>query len=203
MNERLSIHTENSPTPYQLATLASVAMSTGSALNKVRKSKKISKLHYFVDELEYVTDVEDELLSQRRRIAVKIGKKTQQIVSADKIHRHEIGLPDWRMDVFDTHWYEQSDRQWQGARTLYRFAWDSQNATRAEKVTKTVPTHEGAFGIIDDLAAVKDYEILPEMIDAEDQYKNVTEGDLDMLIDDMDEYFTALKSTRPPRSLLQ
>jgi hypothetical protein len=178
-------------------------MSTGSALNKVRKSKKISKLHYFVDELEYVTDVEDELLSQRRRIAVKIGKKTQQIVSADKIHRHEIGLPDWRMDVFDTHWYEQSDRQWQGARTLYRFAWDSQNATRAEKVTKTVPTHEGAFGIIDDLAAVKDYEILPEMIDAEDQYKNVTEGDLDMLIDDMDEYFTALKSTRPPRSLLQ
>jgi len=203
MNERLPTYIENSPTPYQLAALASIAMSTGNVLNKIRKSTRASKLHYFVDELDYLSDSEDELLSQRRRIAVKVGKKTQQIASRDKIHTHEIGLPDWRMDVFDTHWYEQSDRQWQGVRTLYRFAWDNQSATRAEKVTKVVPSKSDGFGVIDDLAAIKNYEILPELIDAEDQYKAVTDGDLDMFIDDMDEYFTTLKSTRPTRSLLQ
>lgn len=204
MTERLSMCAENSPTPYQLATLASVAMSAGNVLNKVRKSNRTSRLHYFVDELDYLSDLDDEILSQRRRVAVRIGKKTREIVASDGIYRREVGVPVWEMDVFDTHRYEQAEGNWQGARSLYHFAWDSQNVTRAEKLTKVVmPPQNTEFGIIDDLAAIKNYEILPEIIDAEDQYNVVTGGDLDMLIDDMDEYFTALKSTRPPRSLLQ
>lgn len=203
MNEYVSVNIENPPTPYQLNKLASIAMGTGSMLNKLRSSRLKNRLHYFVDELDYLNESEEELLAQRRRIAVKVGKKTQQIYTNENVHSHEIGLPDWRMDVFDTNWYEQNDRGWSGSRMLHRFSWDSHSVNSAEKRIKMVPSQSDEYGVIDDLATIKHYDILPEMIDVEDQHRVVTEGDLALYIDDLDEYFTTLKSTRPARSLLQ
>lgn len=185
------------PNPKQLQQLSSHIMGEASDRNRLRKMARQGKACFFVDETEYIQIQDEDLHSIRHRLAARVAKQTIEVprhnIFAEK---YEVGIPEWRMQLYDTYWYGADDARI-GARSLYRFVWNNNEVLRAERATAVCPGRlprslDDELEYIDGMSGINSELLKSDFVDllhAENEYQTLTAGDVDMLDNSVGEYF--------------
>ena len=185
---RLSVHEtyvgDNPPTTNQLFRLASLAMSAANAKKVHRPSPIKPRAHYSIQEAYYYNEAAPMLYDDypteiRHRMAVRIGRRTLD----------NIPLREWSLKFFDTYWYEQPEGRWSGIRTQYRFEWERDTVTLAERRLTIVPqTHRAE--LYDYLENATVHYGMTDLLSAEMEMSQITKDDCEELIADAANYYS-------------
>lgn len=173
---------ENPPMANQLFRLAAHAMSTGRSTNKLRTMQSTPRAYFHVQEMHYFNEASLEIADYpteiRHRMAVRIGRKVVD----------NIPIKKWSMRMFDTLWYEQPEGEWDGIRTTYRFEWDRNTTTLAERMSYFVPkAQQPEMDYYLEHASLIGRSI--DLMDVALEMSQVTAGDCEVLIADVASYY--------------
>lgn len=180
--EHERIINSDAPTPTQLHKLAAIGISSAASRERLKHLKRSGRAHYFIDEIDLAGDfslADDEIVQIRHRMAVRVG-----------VRPPEPGLQkSWSLKYFDTFWAESRPGVWLGGRTMYRFEWNRNRATLAERTLRvvgidrpdeTLDSYLDRFSVRDDDAAI---------LSVRQDVENVTGEDCEDLMRDASDYF--------------
>ncbi len=176
---------DNPPEITQLLKLASYAMVSAQATNTHRVMSTRPRTHFSVQEIDYMNEAgtfafDGYPVEARRRMAVRIGRQTLE------------GMPlrAWSLKLFDTNWFGRPDGSWDGVRDLYRFEWDHNEVTLADKVSKFVTSRrEGERDMYYDLEHFSVPEHAAAIVAAEYEMTQMTSADCNELLTEVGEYY--------------
>lgn len=175
------ITAENPPSAEQLFALSSLVMVNAKKFGKYRSMKTHPRAHYGMFATSYLNEcASDEYPTEiRRMMAIRIGRKVID----------NMAMKHWSMKIYDTSWYERPGGDWDGVRNRFSFEWTDKDVLMSERETYHVPRPQDdledalvKFSIPDDLA---------DMIHAEQQFAEVTAGDYDQLVEEINNYINS------------
>lgn len=184
-----------SPEPRQLHKQSSRIMGEAAERGKLKRMSLSGKACFFIDETELLQDNRDDAYSLRHRLAARVAKQTVEVPVRTPFRKnYNVGIPEWHMQLFETQWFEHDMGAWVGARSLYRFAWNTRAVTCAERATIVVPSEQGELGdAIDRLSAINqqvDTEGFVEFVHAQNEYEHMTRADVGQLEEAVNDYFS-------------
>lgn len=200
MYETMKPNQEFIPSPSQLSRLASGAMAAANRLDRIRPLRVKERANCFIhrtDYLEVDSDTED-ITTNTHNMSFRVAKRVHKIHTEDG-SGYEIPIPEWNMQIFDTHWFNSDSAEAVGIRSIYFFEWNRRATTRAEKTTRAVPVPDDfeLSTIGNELDSViegtqgldRSLELLPTQMD----YGQMTRGDVEYLTDDLKKYYETLE----------
>lgn len=174
---------DTAPTPEQLFRLASIGVSTAMKSRRLRHMQHTPKAHFFFDEIHLLNDIrhDGDPREIRHRIAGRIGRRAC----------NEVPLREWSLKFYDTYWVEQGNGGWAAERTRYRFEWDQQRATLAEREIRVIGSEESGRDVTIE-GALENFSMAENEADlwhVRSEVESVTADDCEQIIRDAAAYY--------------
>ncbi len=177
----------NCPTSEQLFELAKLGMGSARRHHRLQHLKRVKKAHFFTQEVHTVEpilheDDDDKKSFIRHRMAGRIGKTALGGVE---------GVPKWSLKFFDAYWVEREGGQWQAERSMYRFEWDRNRVTMADRHMRFLrpsnqPLERDMYDEIDRFVVADDEAAIWHV---RNELGLVTYDDCELLLEDTRRYY--------------
>lgn len=200
MHENIQLSQETAPTPNQLSRLASGAMMVASRMDRIRPLRVKERANCFVHSTDYleIDDDTDGITTNTHNMSFRVARRVHQLRTPDGM-RYDVPIPEWNMQIFDTHWFNSDSAEAIGIRSVYFFEWNKRQTTRAEKNTRAVPVPDDAkpSDVENDLDSIiagsRQLDSTLELLSTEMDYSQMNRSDVEYLADGLSRYYQTLE----------
>ena len=200
MHENIQLSQETAPSPSQLSRLASGAMTVANRMDRLRPLRVKERANCFVHTTDYLEiDGDSEGISTNtHNMSFRVARRVHKLRTPDGL-RYDVPVPEWNMQIFDTHWFNSDSAEAIGIRSIYFFEWNKRATTRAERSTRAVPVPEDAIpaSVESDLDSIlngnRGLDSTLELLSTEMDYSHMTSNDVDYLADNLSRYYRTLE----------
>lgn len=201
MYENIQLSQETAPSPSQLSKLASGAMTVANRMDRMRPLRVKERANCFVHSTDYleIDGESDGLSTNTHNMSFRVARRVHKLRTPEGL-RYDVPVPEWNMQIFDTHWFNSDSAEAIGIRSIYFFEWNKRQTTRAERSTRAVPVPEDAqpASIEADLdhllASSQRLDSTLELLSTEIDYSQMTSSDVDYLADNLSRYYRTLEA---------
>lgn len=200
MHENIQLSQDIAPSPSQLSRLASGAMTVASRMDRMRPLRVKERANCFVHSTDYleIDDDTDGISTNTHNMSFRVARRVHKLRTPDG-SRYDVPVPEWNMQIFDTHWFNSDSAEAIGIRSIYFFEWNKRQTTRAEKSTRAVPVPDDAVPTTIEsdldtiLAGNRQLDSTLELLSTEMDYSHMTRSDVDYLAQNLSRYYQTLE----------